>query len=165
MSSRGRSVPTPTLPKFGGNGDENVVRKLNTMVGDIERFFRRMLGLEDDVENLTTRVTTAESNITDNDSDITLLTSRISSAETNITGNDTDIAALDTRLTTAETNITGNDGDISSLDTRVTSLENTDNVTGDGTTGGSASPSETDHQYVELTVNGTTYKVLHDGTV
>lgn len=37
-------------------------------------------------------------------------------------------------------------------------------VTGDGTTGGSGSAG-TGNQYVEITVNGTTYKVLHDGTV
>lgn len=37
-------------------------------------------------------------------------------------------------------------------------------ATGDGTTGGTGSAGA-GNQYVELTVNGVTYKVLHDGTV
>jgi len=39
-----------------------------------------------------------------------------------------------------------------------------DVATGDGTTGGAASAGA-GSQYVEITVAGTTYKVLHDGTV
>jgi hypothetical protein len=37
-------------------------------------------------------------------------------------------------------------------------------ATGDGTTGGSASAGA-GNQYVEISIAGTTYKVLHDGTV
>jgi hypothetical protein len=37
-------------------------------------------------------------------------------------------------------------------------------VTSDGTTGGTGSAGA-GNQYIKMTINGTTYKVLHDGTV
>ena len=60
-------------------------------------------------------MTSAESNITSNDSDISGLDTRLTSAESNITSNDSDISGLDTRLTSAESNITSNDSDIAGL--------------------------------------------------
>lgn len=41
---------------------------------------------------------------------------------------------------------------------------NSEGVTSDGTTGGSGSGGS-GNQYVQMTIDGTTYKVLHDGTV
>ena len=46
---------------------------------------------------------------------------------------------------------------------RLVALE-TDSVSSDGTTGGAASAGA-GNQYVELVIDGTTYKLLHDGTV
>ncbi|HEY7823648.1 MAG TPA: hypothetical protein VIG24_12475 [Acidimicrobiia bacterium] len=40
---------------------------------------------------------------------------------------------------------------------------NSEGVTSDGTTGGTGSAGA-GNQYVEMTINGTTYKVLHDGS-
>lgn len=53
-------------------------------------------------------------------------------------------------------NVTVPNGELSEGGVRV--------ATGDGTTGGSASAGA-GNQYVEISIAGTTYKVLHDGTV
>jgi hypothetical protein len=54
------------------------------------------------------------------------------------------------------------DATITSTDGRTVLKE--DMVSSDGGTGGAASAGA-GNQYIELTVDGTTYKVLHDGTV
>lgn len=43
-------------------------------------------------------------------------------------------------------------------------VEDTLAATSDGTTGGTASAGS-GNQYIELTIDGVTYKVLHDGTI
>ena len=55
------------------------------------------------------------SGITTNATAITALTTRMDTAETDISGNDTAITALTTRMDTAETDISGNDTDITAL--------------------------------------------------
>jgi hypothetical protein len=60
-------------------------------------------------------MTTAEGNISSNDSDISLLQSRMTTAEGNISSNDSDISLLQSRMTTAEGNISSNDSDIATI--------------------------------------------------
>ena len=64
----------------------------------------------------SSRVTTAEGNISSNDTDISGLDSRLTSTESSVASNDTDISAL-------QSAVSGNDADILALQTDVSTLE------------------------------------------
>ena len=68
------------------------------------------------ISSLSSRITTAESNISSNDTDISGLDSRLTSTESSVTSNDTDISAL-------QSAVSGNDTDILALQTDVSTLE------------------------------------------
>ncbi len=86
------------------------------------------------ITNLTNRLDTAETNISTNTTNITNLTNRLETDENNISSNTTNITNLSNKLDTAETNISTNTTNITNLTNRLETAEtnistNTTNIT------------------------------------
>ena len=105
---------------------------VGTYTDEAKVAIKTMLGVTDvDISGLSTRLTTAEGNISTLQTSASDLSANIADAEDDITALESSVSSLGTRLGTAENSITALESSVSSLGTRLTTAEGA--ITSQGT--------------------------------
>lgn len=105
---------------------------VGTYTTDAKTAIKTMLGITDvDISSLSTRLTTAESNIGTLQTTVSDLSDNVADAEDGIIALESSVSSLGTRLGTAENNITALESSFTSLGTRLTTAEGA--ITSQGT--------------------------------